>query len=94
MSLYCPHCKSSVISKNGHIHKGKQKFICLSCRAQFVENPQNKITSQLTAKLAHGNNINPLEKNLGSQVTLKDLTAPYDNDAQGLCEKRYPFPKS
>jgi hypothetical protein len=210
MSLSCPHCKSSVISKNGHIHNGKQKFICLSCRAQFVENPQNKIisedarervrrsliervslegicrifdvsmpwlleymqavfkslpedlnaditvenedlmvaclqvdemwsyvgnkknqqwlwlvmdaktrqilafqvgdrakqtgealmakvpqeikkkpsftqiTSQLTAKLSHGNNINPLEKNLGRQVTLKDLTAPYDNDAQGL----------
>ncbi len=46
MSLCCPHCKSSVITKNGRIHNGKQKFICLSCRSQFVESPQNKIISE------------------------------------------------
>ncbi len=46
MSLCCTQCKSSLITKNGHIHNGKQKFICLSCRRQFVENPQNKIISE------------------------------------------------
>lgn len=46
MSLCCPNCKSFVVTKNGSIHSGKQKFICLSCRSQFVENPQNKLISE------------------------------------------------
>ncbi|MGL4539457.1 MAG: IS1/IS1595 family N-terminal zinc-binding domain-containing protein [Candidatus Rhabdochlamydia sp.] len=29
--------------KNGSIHTGKQKYQCVSCNKQFVENPQNKI---------------------------------------------------
>ena len=41
-----------------------------------------QISSQLTSKLFHGNNIALLEKNQGRQVTLKDLTAPLDNDVQ------------
>ena len=41
-----------------------------------------QINSQLTMKLSPGCNIDPLGKNLGRQVILKDLTAPLDNDAQ------------
>ncbi len=43
MSLKCPKCQSGVIKKNGTIHNGKQKYECLSCHRQFVENPENKI---------------------------------------------------
>ena len=43
MNTSCPHCNSNAVRKNGSIHTGKQKYECLSCRKQFVENPQNKI---------------------------------------------------
>jgi hypothetical protein len=43
MDISCPHCKSCTVRKNGSIHSGKQKYECLSCRKQFVEDPQNKI---------------------------------------------------
>ena len=40
--LTCPQCKATTIKKNGTIHNGKQKYECLSCRRQFVEEPMNK----------------------------------------------------
>lgn len=43
MNISCPHCHSTTVRKNGSIQSGKQKHECLSCRKQFVENPQNKI---------------------------------------------------
>lgn len=43
MDISCPHCKSRTVRKNGSVHSGKQKYECLSCRKQFVEDPQNKI---------------------------------------------------
>jgi len=46
MSINCPKCQSITVRKNGFIHSGKQKYECLSCRKQFVENPQNKIISE------------------------------------------------
>ena len=46
MHIFCPHCNSSTIRKNGSIHAGKQKYECLACRKQFVERPQNKIISE------------------------------------------------
>ncbi len=42
MTLTCPQCKATAIKKNGSIHNGKQKYECLACRRQFVENPQYK----------------------------------------------------
>ena len=48
MSLKCPKCQSGVIKKNGTIHNGKQKYECLSCHRQFVENPENKMVSDET----------------------------------------------
>lgn len=41
-----------------------------------------QISSQLTRKLSHGNSTALLEKNLGKQVTLKDLTAQLDSGVQ------------
>ena len=43
MNISCPHCHAKTIRKNGSIHSGKQKYECLSCRKQFIENPDNKI---------------------------------------------------
>ena len=43
MDISCPHCHSHTIRKNGSIHTGKQKYECLACKKQFIENPQNKI---------------------------------------------------
>lgn len=40
--LTCPQCKATAIKKNGTIHNGKQKYECLACRRQFVEDPINK----------------------------------------------------
>ena len=45
MTIQCPHCQSLTIRKNGSIHNGKQKYQCVNCFKQFVENPQNKVIS-------------------------------------------------
>jgi len=42
-----------------------------------------QINSQFTTKLSPVSNTARLEKNLGKQVTLKDLIAPSDRDVQG-----------
>ena len=44
----CPTCNSVHVVKNGHIHNGKQNFICRGCGRQFVENPTQKLISQET----------------------------------------------
>jgi len=43
--MKCPECQSENTVKNGHIHNGKQKFMCRICGRQFVEHPENKIIS-------------------------------------------------
>jgi len=43
--IKCPRCQSEEIVKNGHIHNGKQKYMCKECGRQFVEDPQNKPVS-------------------------------------------------
>jgi hypothetical protein len=47
MMIVCPSCGSEHIKKNGHIHNGKQNYMCLKdeCSRQFVLNPENKIIS-------------------------------------------------
>lgn len=37
--MRCPYCYSSNCVKNGSNSVGTQKFLCKSCRRQFVENP-------------------------------------------------------
>ncbi len=41
--MICPECNSENTVKNGHIHNGKQKFMCRECRIQFVTNPKIKL---------------------------------------------------
>jgi insertion element IS1 protein InsB len=49
--MICPKCNSENTVKNGHIHNGKQKFMCKACGRQFVPDPGNKIISQETKEL-------------------------------------------
>lgn len=70
MSLSCPCCKSSVVTKNGSIHSGKQKFICLACRGQFVENPQNKLIPEDTRER--------IKRSLIERVSLEGICRIFD----------------
>lgn len=45
MTLISPQCQATAIKKNGTIHNSKQKYECLCCQRQFIENPQNKQVS-------------------------------------------------
>jgi len=38
----CPRCHSTYILKNGSTHHKKQKYLCKSCRYQFIDNPSKK----------------------------------------------------
>lgn len=49
--MNCPECNSENTVKNGHIHNGKQKFMCKDCRRQFVPDPGNKKISVGTKEL-------------------------------------------
>ncbi len=44
----CPNCQSEQTIKNGHIHNGKQRYLCKDCGRQFVLNPTNKTISEET----------------------------------------------
>ncbi len=46
--LTCPRCGSASCVKSGHIHNGKQRYVCKDCRRQFVENPRQKKVSEET----------------------------------------------
>lgn len=70
MSLCCPNCKFSVVTKNGSIHSGKQKYICLSCRGQFIENPQNKLISEEIRKR--------VKRSLIERVSLEGICRIFD----------------
>ena len=47
----CPKCGCQNPVKNGHIHNGKQRFLCRTCGRQFVDKPENKVISQATKDL-------------------------------------------
>lgn len=47
----CPNCTSARSVKNGRIHTGKQRFKCLECRRQFVEQPTKKVIDAATREL-------------------------------------------
>lgn len=44
----CPNCGSEKTVKNGHIHNGKQRFLCKSCGRQFILKPTKKVIDQET----------------------------------------------
>ena len=47
----CPDCNSIHVVKNGHIHNGKQNFLCRNCGREFIENPIQKRISQETKEM-------------------------------------------
>jgi len=59
-----------VIKKNGTIHNGKQKYECLSCHRQFVENPENKVVSDDTKER--------IQRALLERVSLEGLCRIFD----------------
>ncbi len=50
----CPNCTSLYHVKNGHIHNGKQRFLCKECRYQYIENPEKKVISAETKSIIDG----------------------------------------
>ncbi len=46
--LRCVACSSKQVTKNGHIHNGKQRYRCKSCGRQFVYGATNKRISDET----------------------------------------------
>ena len=36
IELYCPHCRSSNIIRNGKKYNGPQNYLCKACRKQFI----------------------------------------------------------
>ncbi len=38
----CPHCQSTAVITNGHIHTGTAKFACKACGRQFVDAPSKQ----------------------------------------------------
>jgi transposase-like protein len=47
----CPECQATRPVKNGHIHTGKQRYLCRQCGYQFVEHPTDKRIDQPTREL-------------------------------------------
>ena len=43
--MECTDCKSMSIAKNGYSPAGKQKYKCMNCHKQFVENPISRMIS-------------------------------------------------
>jgi len=70
MSISCPQCKSNTVRKNGSIHSGKQKYECLACHKQFIEDPQNKIISDDTK--------DRVQRSLLERVSLEGICRIFD----------------
>lgn len=49
--MNCPKCQGEQTTKYGHTHYGKQRFRCLDCGRQFVENPTRQPISAETREL-------------------------------------------
>ncbi len=78
MNISCPHCHSFAARKNGSIHNGKQKFQCLSCLKQFVEDPQNKIIPADTKER--------IRRSLIERVSLEGICRIFDISMPWLLE--------
>ena len=70
MNISCPNCCSHTVRKNGSIHTGKQKYQCVSCNKQFVENPQNKIIPEDTKER--------IRRSLLERVSLEGICRIFD----------------
>lgn len=44
--LHCPACQSDQVRRNGHIHNGKQNYLCKDCGRQFVRESTKRYISE------------------------------------------------
>jgi insertion element IS1 protein InsB len=49
--MKCPRCSSKHTVKNGRIHNGKAKRMCMGCRRQFVPDATKKVITPQTWEL-------------------------------------------
>lgn len=47
----CPDCTFERTVENGHIHTGKQWYLCCTCGRQFIKTPANKVIDTATQGL-------------------------------------------
>jgi IS1 family transposase len=78
MNIACPHCSALIARKNGSTSNGKQKFQCLSCLKQFVEDPQNKIIPADTKER--------IRRSLLERVSLEGICRIFDVSMTWLLE--------
>ncbi len=78
MNIACPHCHSLTARKNGSTPNGKQKFQCISCLKQFVEDPQNKIIPMDTKER--------IRRSLIERVSLEGICRIFDVSMPWLLE--------
>ncbi len=45
MGMSCPSCANTKVVKNGHIHNGKQRYLCRACGRQFTPEASKKVIS-------------------------------------------------
>src|SRR5579872_5481057 len=46
ITVYCPHCGSEEVTRNGRAPNGKQKYRCRACKRQCRENPTPHVYSE------------------------------------------------
>lgn len=44
--LVCPACQAEKLKRNGHIHHGKQNYLCKECGRQFVKDSTKRYVSE------------------------------------------------
>lgn len=46
--MSCPSCANPTVVKNGHIHNGKQRYLCRACGRQFTPEGTKKVIGEET----------------------------------------------
>jgi len=82
--LRCVGCGGKQVTKNGHIHNGKQRYRCKSCGRQFVYGATNKRISEETRR--------QVDKLLLEKLSLAGIARVLDVSEtwlQGYVNKKY-----
>jgi len=69
IELFCPHCQSAKICKNGKKSSRKQNYLCKSCRRQFIGD------HALTYKGCHSEIFKRIQRSLVRGVGIRDIAA-------------------
>jgi len=72
ITLYCPHCQSTKIKKNGKKTYRKQNYLCKECGRQFIGD------HALTYKGCHSELYKRIEKMLVRGAGIRDIAAIED----------------